>query len=215
MLENRISDYLAEAVENPDIARIKNTLMSIGKSFGSDYYGREVETRDGWLILDVRAYDYFTDRAGEEDDDHPRFTGEKALKELVLKKLEYNQVKGAKVELNPSEKSWVEIMVKIPTMTIKKPEAKIKSWSETNRMRQAGIKQKTKFKMSDFKVGDKIKVDYTKFKGEGGASDAFSNWVLYHYGTITKLDPTNYLVVDFGQYERVTIWPEDVLEIKR
>jgi hypothetical protein len=74
-----------------------------------------------WYDISIRAYDFFTERPGEEDDDHPNFTGDKRLNK-ILKSI----FKGFEFEFWPEEKSWITIRVKAKPLSKKQQKADLK-----------------------------------------------------------------------------------------
>jgi hypothetical protein len=70
----------------------------------------EVDVRDdGSLAQWFRAWQYYTDRAGEEDDDHPRFTGCELIKEIVERILDGTEFH--LVSISDSEKRWFRVRI--------------------------------------------------------------------------------------------------------
>ena len=67
-----------------------------------------------WWDLHFRAYDFFTSRPGEEDDDWPNFTGGKQLDKILRQ-----HVIGIGYQVDVSEKSWFSIDDKAKKMTKK------------------------------------------------------------------------------------------------
>lgn len=83
-----------------------------GGRHGSDSSDRQVDqtAADGSVNISARGYQYFTARAGEEDDDSPSFTGYKQVLDKVDSILkEYGLTNRVKASVEASEKSWIEI----------------------------------------------------------------------------------------------------------
>jgi hypothetical protein len=74
-----------------------------------------------WWDLQFRAYDFYTPRPGEEDDDWPDFTGYKKLIKMISPVL-----KGIGFSVEDSEKSWFSINVKKKKPTKKELKADAK-----------------------------------------------------------------------------------------
>jgi hypothetical protein len=68
----------------------------------------EVE-RDGTITRDFRAYQYFTQRAGVEDDDQPDFTGEADAIRAIKGRLSAETLAAYNVEIQEQEKSWMTV----------------------------------------------------------------------------------------------------------
>lgn len=60
--------------------------------------------------VDFRNHDYFTDRAGEEDDDHPHFTGGDRVVEQVKRHIG-NDAKHYNVRAYPQEKGYFTVQI--------------------------------------------------------------------------------------------------------
>ena len=99
--------------------RIKEKIIAALREFGdkillSPYDKDEaLEVRENVIEQGFRAFDLFTDRAGEEDDDHPNFTEKARLDKAIETAFGYlvknNEIKNPEVSIE--EKCWICIRV--------------------------------------------------------------------------------------------------------
>lgn len=201
----KFKDFILEA----DDSSARYFLKSVATKFAHGDDIRNIEDRNGRLVIDMRAYNLFTDRPGEEDDDQPRFTGGLALKKVIDSELDHWGLKGSEIRIDPSEKSWIEISIKPKIKKETKPMVQTQS---------SNIITKKKFHISDFSIGDRIKVNVSLF-GRSGCSpsdERFANFIKTNLGLVRKKTKTS-LIVDFDSpdYKQMSIWPSDVLSITK
>jgi len=110
----RFKDFLTEAKKGVTRDEAKDLFKRIKSSLRPEMSDPSISQNGPWWDLMIRDYEYFTPRPGEEDDDHPDFTGEKNL----LKKLK-PILKGIDWQFSPEEKSWISISLKAKKLTKK------------------------------------------------------------------------------------------------
>ena len=99
--------FLAEADSNIDFAAAKQLTKKIKRKLDAEMTQEPYKNGDSW-DLSVRAYQYFTPREGEEDDDWPDFTGGKEVEKKVKSVLP----SGIEIQISPEEKDWITISVR-------------------------------------------------------------------------------------------------------
>jgi hypothetical protein len=105
---------LFEAKKGVDRDTASELLKKIKMALRPEMIRPSVEQNGPWWDISIRDYQYFTPREGEEDDDWPDFTGEKAL----LRKLK-PILKGIEFTYSPEEKDWITISLKAKKVTAK------------------------------------------------------------------------------------------------
>lgn len=129
--------YLAEAkAVTRDQAKdyFKTIVRQLRPDMHDDFVREVGKDPDRWWDYSIRHYDLFTSRPGEEDDDHPNFTGDKQLNK-ALKSI----LKGVEFQFWPEEKSWITIRIKAKKLSAKdiKADAKKKIEPVINATRNA------------------------------------------------------------------------------
>lgn len=81
---------------------------------GFDSYDKEIESHNNAYSWSFRNYDLFTARRGEEDDDHPNFTGEKYMERVIATAEKRSRLSkdAYTISVWPDEKSWLTVSAK-------------------------------------------------------------------------------------------------------
>ena len=160
-MQTTFKQYLTEGKKAVDRDTAEGLFKQIYRATNPDGDQRMSE-RNGkdsrWFEYDIRAYDFFTDRGGEEDDDHPIFTGDKKLNK-ILKSI----LKGIEFEFWSNEKSWITIRIKGKKLTAKqlKADKKKKIESVRSAVREASWDSTDNWER---KFWDAFKEDLDKYK---------------------------------------------------
>jgi len=164
----RFQQYLTEARDTTKGKgvtwdEIKNIQTQLKRMIRPDMT-QQISTwkgKDGeWWDLSFRAYDFYTSRPGEEDDDWPEFTGYKKLLKMITPVL-----KGIGYSIQDSEKSWFSINVKVKKPTKKDQRADSRKekekvwWALRDGERRADRYEKEKYN----ETADALKKLKTKF----------------------------------------------------
>jgi hypothetical protein len=112
--------YLTEAKKAVSREQAEEYLNTIKRQINPEMSDPVRQNGDWWDLM-IRDHDFFTDRGGEEDDDHPNFTGDKRLNK-ILKSI----LKGVEFQYSPEEKGWITILLKAKKLTKKQLAADVK-----------------------------------------------------------------------------------------
>lgn len=150
--------YLTEAKKKVTREQAQEFLNQIKRAIHPDMMQNLGSYGDAFEIS-FRAYDFFTERPGEEDDDHPDFTGDKRLNK-ILKPI----LKGVDFSFWPEEKSWITISLKAKPLTKKQITADKKKKIEAVRdaVRQAYFKTSDRWEMKFYDEFKEILVKWKK-----------------------------------------------------
>lgn len=102
-----------EEIITPETDRsIRLAFANIQRRIRPDMFDK-LQVENNKYILGLRRYDFFTDRSGEEDDDHPNFNTKDQLniRDIATNELQSFGIKYKRLLINSSEKSWFSIEV--------------------------------------------------------------------------------------------------------
>lgn len=89
-----------------DPAQAKQFLESL--RFRGQESSDPVEVDGKMVTRSYRVFDFFEERQGEEDDDHPLFTGRQKVKDIVQAAIP-DELKGCDIDVEDQEKSWFSV----------------------------------------------------------------------------------------------------------
>jgi hemerythrin len=118
--------YLTEAKKAITREQAVEFFKDIKRAINPEMVQPHVYQNGDWWEVSIRDYEFFTPRPGEEDDDHPDFTGGKRL-EKILKSI----LKGVEFEFSPEEKSWISISMKAKPLNKKQLNADAKKLTQS------------------------------------------------------------------------------------
>ena len=117
--------YLTEGKKKATREQAQDLYKDVLRAVNPDMHDNLRQSGE-WWDMSIRAYDFFTERPGEEDDDHPNFTGDKKLNKILKSVL-----KGYEFQFWPEEKSWITIHVKAKPLNKKQQKADLKKLTQT------------------------------------------------------------------------------------
>lgn len=100
----------------PDTDDIEIVLRNLKRTLKAERSDQLEKVERGNKIVytaSVRAYQYFTSRDGEEDDDWPNFTGNKDVKKKIENALKLNKDIISDIDISGEEKGWISIIVEV------------------------------------------------------------------------------------------------------